>query len=414
MRKYSHKIPVILLDCDLRNTEGAISTFGRRKIPIIAISSEKNPAAFRSRFLDKKYQSPNVSDEKAYLEFLLGLKERGVVVYSSDTSAEFISKYQQELISAGFLVSIADYQSFKRGFDKDKIFTECNKTKIPTIKTFEIENLNDLRTAWDEIGPPLLLKPTRLAGGRFMLITKEKDLEPVFEEMSKLIHSKEFGFKKSGLIAQEYIEYNYNDLYCCESYYSTKSQPVGFLSIRKLRPNINSDGTTGSRLFAGVTIKDKILEDYSKKLLDSLKWKGFAHIDWLYSKKYNSYLLCEINPRLPGFANFMTKNGFDMAWYYYADLVGVEIEKYEFRNALYFEALRIPGDITNGIYSIIKGHIKPWGFIRSYLLIFSFKYNVCLDVFYGNDPLLTLYKWYVFLIYLLKRPFRALKSKNNA
>lgn len=413
MRKYSDKVPAILLDCELRNTEGAISTFGKRKIPVIAISSDPNAPAFKSRFLYKKYISPNVAEEKRYLDFLIKLKERGVIIYSSDTSAEFISKYQKELTRAGYLVNISNYKSFKRGFDKDKIYNECKRKGIPTIKTVEVKSLNDLENAWNEIGPPLVLKPTRLAGGRFMLIKKHDELELVYREMSTLVSSKEFKFKHSGLIAQEFIEYNYDDLYCCESYYTTKSQPEGFLSVRKLRPNINADGTTGSRLFAGITIKDEIIESYSKMILDELEWRGFAHLDWLYSKKYNSYLLCEINPRLPGFSNFMTKNGFDMAWYYYVDMIGIIPEKYQFSHALYFEALRVPGDITNGIYSIIKGHIKPWSFFRSYLKIFSFKYNVCIDVFYWNDPILTFYKWYNFLLYLLARPFRSLRRKKD-
>lgn len=397
------KTTVILLDVDIRSIEGVIASFGKRKVPVVGTSSISNPDAKYSKYVKKVIQSPSIENEKEYLEFLLNIDYRGVLVYSSDTAAEFVSKNKEILISSGFLINIPDYTDFKEGFEKDRLYHVCQEINIPTIKTCTVNSYEDLVGFWHEQGPPLLIKPTKLAGGLYKLIHKEEELQPIYQSMVDLVSSPENLHLKSKLIAQEFIIYNYDDIYCCETHYSSNKIPYGFLSIKKIRPNINRDGTPGSRLFAGVTVKEKTMEFHTKKLLDHLNWTGFAHLDWLYSAKYDDFLLCEINPRLPGFSNFLTKIDFDVAWDYYVDLTGGKPELPSYKKALYFEALRVPGDLSNSLYMIMKRKLDFLPFIKSYLRIFTFKYTVCLDPFYGSDVFFTLKIWQRTLVYLSKR-----------
>ena len=125
-------------------------------------------------------------------------------------------------------------------------------------------------------------------------------------------------------------------------------------------------------MFARETIHNETLEQYTKAILDHLGWQGLAHLDWIYSPKYQQYLLCEINPRLPGFSNLLTKVGFEMAYYYYADLCELPIPPYRFRLARYHEALRMPGDVTTGIFAILKGYLSPQTFLQSYLSLLTY------------------------------------------
>lgn len=309
---------------------------------------------------------------------------------------------------AGFLINIAEADVFDRGFDKAQLFLATQQAEVPTIPTVIVEQLADLEEAWQTLDKPMILKATRLAGGKFQIIRRAADLPAAYRTMTTLIRSEAHRHMQSGLIAQEFIEYRYDEIYCCEAYYTTRAAPTGFLSIHKIRPNINHDGTAGGRLFAGETVQDQALEQHTRRLLDHLGWKGMAHLDWLYSRKYQQYLLCEINPRLPGFSNLLTKVGFEMAYYYYADLCGLPIPPYEFQRAKYFEALRMPGDITTGVYAILKGYLPARSFIHSYLSLLTFRHRVCLDIFYRHDPAFTLKSWSEHAAYLLKRPFRFL------
>jgi predicted ATP-grasp superfamily ATP-dependent carboligase len=395
---------VILMDCEIRSIEGIISSFGKRGIKIIALTAEKdNPPGFKSKYVRYTYNTPEVREEQEYLKFLIDLPHRGVLVYSSDSGAEFVSRYKCEIQDAGYLINIPDIETFRTAFNKDSIFKVCAECGVPTMRTKDVYSIDDIYSAFEEIGLPLILKATRLAGGRYWKIKDSKDIPLAYKEMNRLIQSEEFEVKKSGLIIQEYIEHEYDEIYCCESYYSLKHVSYGFLSIQKLRPDINYDGTVGSRLFVGETIALPELELFTKRILDHLNWNGFAHLDWLYSKKHQSFLLCEINPRLPGFSNFITKIGFDMAWYYYTDLTKMDKPLYRFKRALYFEALRHPGDLTTNLLAVINGHLNVWSYIKPYVKTLTLKYTVVFDVFYGTDLSLTWENYKIAIRSIVKR-----------
>ncbi len=403
--------PVILLDCNLRNTEGIIYSFGKRKVPVIGLSADPNPPAFQSRYVQKKLISPHISQEEEYLCFLTNLEERGVIMCSDDASAAFLSRHRDFLRSRGFLLNVPEAATFERAFNKDKVFEECRKAGVPTIPTWKINSLSDFQRVWDENGGPLLIKPTRLAGGHYVIVRRQEDLEEAYGRIRRLVMDKAFEYRQSEIIAQEFIQARYQDLYCCETYYSPDARPAGFLTIRKERPDINRDGTAGSRLYAGVSQENEQLEQYTRKLLDHLQWKGFGHVEYIYSAKYQDYLLCEVNPRLPGFSNYLTKVGFEIAWHYYADLVGIKYGLPAFRKSVYMEALRVPGDLTSSLYAVFKGYMSGSDFIRPYLRIFQSGYIVCIDVFFRQDPLFTLAYWSKFLRYLLLRPFKRQHAK---
>jgi len=401
-------IPVILLDCHLRAAEGVIASFGERDIPVVGLSSRPNPPAFYSRYVKQKFLTPPVVQEANYLDFLENLPVKGVLLYADDTSAAFVVKHADALREAGFLLNAASPEVFERGFDKGKLAKAAQQAEVPVIPTADVRSVEDLRQAWKMLDHPIILKATRLAGGKFIVINHESDLDKAYQKMHELVHSEAHVHMHSELIAQEFIHYDYDEIYCCESYYTTASKHSGFLSIHKIRPNINRDGTAGGRLFAGETIQDERLELYSQRVLDQLGWKGLAHMDWIYSRKYEDYLLCEINPRLPGFSNLLTKTGFDMAYNYYADLCGLPLQPYHYQRALYFEALRMPGDITTGIYAIMKGYLDWKPFVNSYRHLFKRDQDICLDIFYGSDLAFTAASWMEHLKYAAKRPFRFL------
>jgi hypothetical protein len=139
-------------------------------------------------------------------------------------------------------------------------------------------------------------------------------------------------------------------------------------------------------------MKNSRLEELTKKLLDSLEWKGFAHLDWIFSKKTNDYVLTDFNPRLPGFSNFLTKSGFEIGYFYYADILDLPI-KFSTKKSIYFECFRFPGDISNCIRGLLTGKISTIKVILSYANIANPKYKKIFDVFIYEDPIFTILYW---------------------
>jgi hypothetical protein len=81
--------------------------------------------------------------------------------------------------------------------------------------------------------------------------------------------------------------------------------------------------------------------------------------------------LTEVNPRLPGFAYYPSKVGFEMAFYYYADLTGIQYKKpNDFPKSIYFQTFRFPGDLLESIRYMLRGQMGFAPFMRSYARLF--------------------------------------------
>jgi hypothetical protein len=192
------------------------------------------------------------------------------------------------------------------------------------------------------------------------------------------------------LIAQEWLDYDMEDIWCVEAYYDRYGTGKGFFPIRKIRTVIYRGGTFGSRLYAGESFPNEKIVALTRKLLDGLEWKGLAHVDWVYSRHRSEYYLTEINPRLPGFSFFPSQAGFEMAYYYYADLTGGAIICHDVKPFLYFESLRYPGDISSAISAIFRRQYSWKKLIKSYARIFTEGKPIIIDFFNISDIRMTM------------------------
>jgi predicted ATP-grasp superfamily ATP-dependent carboligase len=364
----SKQVPAVLPNCHVRVMEGIIGSLGRRNIPIIALSHKKDCPSFHSRYVKEKHVSPpSWDDGDRFIEFLIERIPGGVLFASDDQTALLFSKHRETLIGKGFLLNFPSKNSLLRGFDKWECYKVAKNIGIPCAYTQLIENGKNLSQVQEKMDYPFILKPTKLAGGNYVKVNQKEELKPAYEKMKSLILEKANKPLNSSLICQEWLEYDMEDIWCVESYYDCRGNHVGFFPIRKERTVIFQEGTFGSRLYAGQSIENTELSDLSRMLLDSLKWRGIAHLDWVFSKKRKRYFLTEINPRLPGFSAFPAKAGFEMAYYYYADLVGIPFEYRKPYPAKYFEMLRYPGDVSASMLAILRGQYSWKKFIRSYL-----------------------------------------------
>ena len=116
-----------------------------------------------------------------------------------------------------------------------------------------------------------------------------------------------------------------------------------------------------------------------------------AHVEFVCANNSGEYLLNEVNPRLPGYSYLLSSIGFEMAFFYYADLchIDYEVEAHE-SNEYYFEALRYPGDITDGLVNILRGYVSAKEFIGSYVKALMSGEKIVIDYFNYKDLRLTI------------------------
>lgn len=361
-------IPVIILDCNFRSQSGIIQTFGRKGIPIIALSGTADCPAFHSKYVTQAITSPILDNgEELFIDFLLNLPQKGVLIYSNDPCAVTIAKYQQQLRDSGYLLSMPDSISLEQTFDKWECYKLATSLKIPMPRTLLVESIEDIHNAWETFNKPVILKGTTLAGGMYHKLSHRTEIAACWEKIIKTVTNQAYATRKSRIILQEWHQYPMTDNWSCETIYSPDSQAAGFFTIQRTRCSLNDDGTYSSRLFAGHYASCPELEEKTQKILSEMHWQGFAHVEYFYVPDQQTFMLTEVNPRLPGYSYYPSSAGFDLAYYYYAYLTGTPFaEPTSFPPSLYFETFHYPGDFTSGIRHILKRNINLLPFLTSY------------------------------------------------
>jgi predicted ATP-grasp superfamily ATP-dependent carboligase len=375
----------ILPNCEIRAIEGIIGSLGKRQIPIVGLSSDPNCTAFYSRFLTKRIVSPDLSDENRFLEFLYKKVPKGVLFTSNDQTAILFARNIAQLKNQGFLLNLPTTEQLIKGFDKWQCYLFAKELGIPVPSTFMIRNKDDAISAAKQLGFPHLIKATRLGGGNYIRIKTIDEVVPSYVEMDQGVNASGNLSMHSGLISQEWLEYNTDDIWCVQAFYDKDGKSVGFWPSRKWRTLVVKDGTYGSRFFAGESSEQKVLVKSTKMLLDALNWQGFAHLDWVYVNKKNTFYLNEINPRLPGFSIFPSHGGFAIGYFYYADLIGEEFSIPPFKKTIYLELLRHPGDFTMGLLGCLRDQYSLTKFLKSYKVAFFGRVPLVVDFFDRSD-----------------------------
>lgn len=383
-------LPAILLDCDIRAMEGIIAPLGRRGIPIIGLSTKHDCPAFHSRYLRRRVTSPAAADEEAFISFLSRLEDRGVLYPSDDLTTVVLARQQRRLEGVGFRLNVPPEEVLQVGFDKWRCHQESERLGIPVPATRLIEGPDALEEAAATVGYPLIIKGTTLAGGVYRRVQEPAGLRQALGWMCRVVDDPVNRGRRARLIVQEWLDYEMEDIWSVETVYRKDGRPVGFFSVRTIRTVVFPDGTYGSRVYAGESVDNPVFEAITERLLTRLGWRGFAKVDWVYSRRNDRYYLTEINPRLPGFSALPWKARFDMAYYYYADLMGLPIDPPRPRHVFYFELLRYPGDLSSALSTIVRGQYSVGQLLRSYARAITGRKPVAIDYLDWRDLGMTL------------------------
>lgn len=391
---------VLLMDCEQRCAEGVLYSLAQRGFDVVGLTAESQFPARLSRHLARWHRSPVLSDGFSdYLDFLLGLPERGPVIPSGDLSVRFLSRYRETLDNAGFLLNVPTPERLERLFDKWQCHRLCRELGIPVAGTERVNDLAGALEASRTMNWPVLLKPTTLAGGNYIRVHNEEALARAFHKLSRTVSRANVRINESAIIIQEWVASDMRDNWSCDVFIDQAGEMTDAVTIQRVRTSLNESGHPTSRMYCGRIVGNPLLLKRTQQLLQGQGWRGFAHVEFIYSARADEYLLTEVNPRLPGYSYLLSASGHEQACYYCLDLLGqpyssplsgdspsVPPEK-----VFYFESLRYPGDITDGFVNMVRGHIALKPFVRSYLEAMRPGNRVIVDHFNARDPGMTFY-----------------------
>lgn len=260
--KAGHKTNIV---CNTRLTEGYFSRYPSKRL--LWPSHTKEGPAFEKKLLH--YLKDNEVD---------------VVISVGDVSAEIVSKNREEISKYTHTIA-PDYSTFIQAADKLKLMQFCMTNELPCPKTYTLneETVDRLETLLEF---PVMVKPVRGVGavGVERFDTME-DLLRIYPSL-KDTHGE--------LIIQEFIAPEGSMQYQAEAFVDENGEMKVCMVILKPRFFPVKGGTST----ANVTIDHPEITETTRRLLESLKWKGAADVDYILDPRDNTAKILEINPRV--------------------------------------------------------------------------------------------------------------------
>lgn len=300
---------VLILDGGATQAMAIAECLKKSGYEVAVICGDKNEYGYHSKYVDERYLGVD-SHKNGYAEFMLGfLKEHkfDVLIPTSDTSAEFMSFYKEELEKLTGVL-IPEREVFVKGYDKNKLMHVCQEYGFPcprTIDLTEVSNGSDFKGFLEveelkNFPYPGLLKPNLTSGGRGMTLVNSIDelaeVYPALHEKYGSYHLQQFIKEGGRQVKVQIMTDDKGDMAYSSVIWKQRYYPVN-----------------GGSSCCNVTIDDPGIAAVCGKVLKAIGWIGFADFDLIEDPESKQLLIMEINPRIPACIRSAFKSGMDYA-----------------------------------------------------------------------------------------------------
>jgi predicted ATP-grasp superfamily ATP-dependent carboligase len=296
--------PIITTNTDDHIGLAVIRSLAKNNIDFQVVSKSKNTLGRYSRYCRNK------TIGRFNLDFFSKLSKDDIVFPMIEDTMILLGKNRSKLqCQLGF----SDYQTILKTRDKSLLGHYAVDHNIPCPRTFFITKTEDIKELIPVIDYPVVLKPSRGAGGKGIIFVDSLDELPGLADTF---------LKRNGpFLLQEKIPF-------------TKKYTVGALCnyeheirrvcvIEELR---NYPIETGQACYVE-TVNEPDLGKFTENLLKSLDFFGVADIDIVIDERDNKPKLMEINPRFWGSMQVAINAGVDFPYLLYRMIDEGDIEK---------------------------------------------------------------------------------------
>ncbi len=282
------------------STVHAVQTIKRAGYDAIIINNNPETVSTDYTTADKLYFEPlTPEDVMAIVNFE---KAEGVIASLGGQTAINLA---QPLMDRGVKIIGTDCEAIEKAENRDsfeKILLELN---IPQPKGQAVTNIEDGVKAAEEIGYPVLVRPSFVLGGRAMeIVAKEEQLRHYLKTAVEIDADKPVLVDK--YISGKEVEV---DAIC-------DGQDVFVPGIMELVERTGIHSGDSISVYPTFSISDKvkgIILQYAKKLGLGIGIKGLYNIQFIVDKDENVYII-EVNPRSSRTVPFLSKStGYSLA-----------------------------------------------------------------------------------------------------
>ena len=260
---------------------------------IIGLIYDKlEPGAYMKEVSDRNYLIPypssgldNLFERLAYIN---QVEKIDVLIPTLDAELYGFAKLSPKLDS----IDIKTFLPTKEQLDlraKDKLFKFCTDNDIKVPENILATSIQDLYSISTKFNYPVVVK------GIFYDAYIANNLDDAISAFHKI--NLKWGLP---IIIQEFIK---GDEFNVAALGDGTGKTVGTVGMRKLFITDKGKG------WAGISVDDPALISLSEKIIEKLKWKSGAELEFIKEKGSNEYYLVEINPRFPAWVYLAVASG---------------------------------------------------------------------------------------------------------
>jgi predicted ATP-grasp superfamily ATP-dependent carboligase len=289
---------------------------GRSGAPVEGIALKRHEFGLRSRYLRRRTLA---QDDDGVLDALRVAAEDGrpVLFPERDENVEVVLRRWDEVRAVADVPLPDDPEVVRRLRRKDLLPEVAAAAGISAPRTVRAESIEAVRDAG--LRAPLLVKP--LEGQDFALSFGEKAFvaQDVDAAVAAWKRARERGFDT---ILQELVPDSHEHVYSLFTYIGREGEPLASVVGRKVRQGPLRFGT--SAVFA--SSREPEVHEAGLRLLQSVDYRGFAHVEFARDPRDGRLQLLEVNTRPPIWAGIAIGRELDIGRIAYDDLSGRPVE----------------------------------------------------------------------------------------
>lgn len=303
-----------------------IRCLGTKGIHVTAVDYSKNGTyGFHSKYCSETIIAPHYKKEpQAFCDFLVDYAKKQshkpVLFPSADPYVEFVDKYL-DILKEYYLIPQTQQGLYTQVMNKETLHKLASKFGVTVPETVEISEDNYIQKVEEIIKYPCLVKPTDSPS----FVSKfRKKMFKVYnkDELQQAVNSA----TKANLevIIQRIVPGFDDHMYTFDAYLNQDAKVTHWVTCQKYRQypiNFGASVYTGQKYVPE-------LYDIGAKFLETIKFKGFAEIEFKKDAETGKYYLIEVNVRTTNLNNLLYKVGVNMPYIAYKELTGDPIKSF--------------------------------------------------------------------------------------
>jgi predicted ATP-grasp superfamily ATP-dependent carboligase len=298
------------------NGLAAIRSLGRRGLRVLAVDHRPYALGFRSRYAEPRIAPDPLDDEDGFVAALRSLAgETDDVLPVFPTHDEHVNAIARhaDVLGEHYRFPFPSWDVLERIQSKRHQLETAEAAGVPVPRTLYPQSVEEARAAGDEVGYPLIVKPSANVGFR------RSHKRQLFrcETPAELERAYEAAASYEPMV-QELVPGGAEEMYTLGSYLDRDGQALGLFSGRKVS---QTRGYMGSARVGESIWVDEVVEQ-GLALLRALGFHGVSQVEVMRDPRDGRYKLLEVNPRLWQWHSLAAACGVDLPYIAYRDLVG--------------------------------------------------------------------------------------------